>query len=127
MKKSLFAFILAAVLIISTGLVAAADLVDPLIVDIEGYGGTIGQYGGSMTVSGGTAGPKTFNPHRAAETSSSDVLGHVLKAWLHLIGRRTAPAAVGSRAGISDDETKSSSTCAVVYNGMTEPSLQRMT
>lgn len=107
MKKSLFAFILAAVLIISTGLVAAADLVDPLIVDIEGYGGTIGQYGGSMTVSGGTAGPKTFNPHRAAETSSSDVLGHVFEGLVTLDRETGQPQPQLARSWeISDDETE---------------------
>lgn len=107
MKRGLFAFILAVFLIGSTGLVSAVELVDPLIVDIEGYGGTIGRYGGSMTVSGGTAGPKTYNPHRAAETSSSDVLDHVFEGLVSLDRETGQPQPQLARSWeISEDETE---------------------
>lgn len=84
MKRLFFVLSLVAVLALSTGLISASELLDPLVVDIEGYGGTIGRYGGTMTVSGGSAGPKTFNPHRAAETSSTDVLNRVFEGLVNL-------------------------------------------
>ena len=74
MKRQIFIWTLLLALIVSAGVVGAVELIDPRVVDIEGdLNGTIGRYGGTMTVNGGAAGPKTFNPHRAAETSSTDI------------------------------------------------------
>lgn len=85
MKRQIFVWALLVALIVSAGVVSAVELVDPRVIDIEGdLGGTLGRYGGTMTVYGGASGPKTLNPHRAAETSSTDVTDKIFEGLVTL-------------------------------------------
>lgn len=85
MKRQIFVWTLLVALIVSAGVVSAIELQDPRIIDIEGdLNGTIGRYGGTMTVAAGASGPKTYNPHRAAETSSTDVTDRIFEGLVTL-------------------------------------------
>ncbi len=85
MKRQIFIWTLLVALIVGAGVVSAVELVDPRVLDLEGdLSGSIGQYGGTMTVAGGASGPKTFNPHRAAETSSTDVTNRIFEGLVEL-------------------------------------------
>lgn len=86
MKRQRLLFVLALVAALAfSANVSAVELLDPFVVDVENtYGDSIGRYGGTMTVSGGASGPKTLNPHRAAETSSTDVLNQVFEGLVTL-------------------------------------------
>lgn len=85
MKKQFFVWVLLVALIVSAGVASAVELLDPRVIDIEGdLSGTIGRYGGTMTIAGGASGPKTYNPHRAAETSSTDVTDRIFEGLVAL-------------------------------------------
>ena len=85
MKRKIFVLTLLVALIVSAGLASAVELKDPRILNIvDDLGGTIGKYGGTMTVAAGASGPKTFNPHRAAETSSTDVTDRIFEGLVTL-------------------------------------------
>src|SRR5690554_2491887 len=86
MKRQRLLFVLALVAALAfSANVSAVELLDPFVVDVENtYGDSIGRYGGTMTVRGGASGPKTLNPHRAAETSSTDVLDQVFEGLVTL-------------------------------------------
>lgn len=85
MKKQFFVWALLLTLVVSAGVVSATELLDPRVIDIEGdLNGTIGRYGGTMTIAGGASGPKTYNPHRAAETSSTDVTDRIFEGLVSL-------------------------------------------
>ena len=91
MKRKIFVLTLLVALIVSAGLASAVELKDPRILNIvDDLGGTIGKYGGTMTVAAGASGPKTFNPHRAAETSSTDVTDRIFEGLVTL-HRDTGP------------------------------------
>jgi len=65
--------------------VGAVELQDPEVVDVEEYyGDSIGQYGGTMTIYGGAEGPKSFNPHLAAETSTTDLTDILFEGLVRL-------------------------------------------
>ncbi|HHU61784.1 MAG TPA: ABC transporter substrate-binding protein [Natronincola sp.] len=85
MKKQFFIWTLLAVLLLSVSVASAVELLDPRLLDVANdLGDSVGRYGGTLTIYGGASGPKTFNPHRAAETSSTDVLGHVFEGLVEL-------------------------------------------
>ena len=85
MKRQIFVWTLLVALLLSAGVASAVELIDPRVLDLEGdLGGTIGKYGGTMTVAGGASGPKTYNPHRAAETSSTDVTDRIFEGLVSL-------------------------------------------
>ena len=85
MKRQFFVWTLLVALVVSAGVASAVELLDPRVLDIEGdLGGTIGRYGGTMTVAAGASGPKTYNPHRAAETSSTDVTDRIFEGLVSL-------------------------------------------
>lgn len=84
MKKTTFALVLV-LLLAFTGMASAVELQDPFVVDVSGYyGDSIGRYGGRLTVYGGAEGPKSFNPHLAAETSTTDVTDIVFEGLVTL-------------------------------------------
>lgn len=85
MKRSIFVWTLLLALILSVSAVSAIELIDPRVLDVAGdLGDSIGRYGGTLTVSAGASGPKTLNPHRAAETSSTDVTDRVFEGLVSL-------------------------------------------
>jgi len=85
MKRQIFVWTLLAALVLSVGVASAVELLDPRVLDLEGdLNGTTGRYGGTMTVAGGASGPKTYNPHRAAETSSTDVTDRIFEGLVTL-------------------------------------------
>lgn len=85
MKRQILICTLLVALVASTGITSAVELLDPRILDIENdLNGTIGRYGGTMTIVGGSEGPKTYNPHRARETSSTDVTDRIFEGLVVL-------------------------------------------
>lgn len=76
MKKFSFVFVL--VLVLALGGMASANLLDPEILPYSG------RFGGTLTINGGTEGPKSFNPHLAAETSTTDILNVVFEGLVRL-------------------------------------------
>lgn len=85
MKRSIFVWTLLAALVLSVSVASAVELIDPRILDVAGdLGDSIGRYGGTITISAGASGPKTLNPHRAAETSSTDVTGAIFEGLVSL-------------------------------------------
>ncbi|MCK9525445.1 MAG: ABC transporter substrate-binding protein, partial [Limnochordia bacterium] len=85
MKRRIFVWTLLVALLVGAGAASAVELLDPRILYIEGdLGGSIGNYGGTMTVAGGASGPKTYNPHRAVETSSTDVTDRIFEGLVTL-------------------------------------------
>ncbi len=85
MKRSIFVLTMLVVLALSVSVASAVELLDPRILDVEGdLGDSIGRYGGTLTISAGASGPKTLNPHRAAETSSTDVTGAIFEGLVSL-------------------------------------------
>jgi len=85
MKRHIFIWTLLLTLIIGAGVASAVELLDPRIINLaEEFGMEVGRYGGTMTVHGGASGPKTFNPHRAAETSSTDVTDRIFEGLVTL-------------------------------------------
>ena len=85
MKRRIFVLTLLVALLVSVGVASAVELLDPRVLDIEGdLGRSVGRYGGTMTVAGGASGPKTYNPHRAAETSSTDVTDRIFEGLVTL-------------------------------------------
>ena len=85
MKRSIFVLTMLVVLALSVSVASAVELLDPRILDVAGdLGDSIGRYGGTLTISAGASGPKTLNPHRAAETSSTDVTGAIFEGLVSL-------------------------------------------
>ncbi len=85
MKKRLFVLALVLTLVVGMGVARAVELLDPRELDVENWlGDSIGRYGGTMSVYAGVSGPKTLNPHRAAETSSTDVTGRIFEGLVTL-------------------------------------------
>ncbi len=85
MRKHVFIWTLLLALVVSAGVASAVELLDPRIINLaEEFGMEVGRYGGTMTVHGGASGPKTFNPHRAAETSSTDVTDRIFEGLVVL-------------------------------------------
>jgi len=84
MKRQIFVWTLLVALIASAGIASAVELLDPRFVDVLELGGSIGRYGGTMSLHAGKEGPKTLNPHRAAETSSTDVTGQIFEGLVTL-------------------------------------------
>lgn len=85
MKRQVFVWTLLLALVLGIGVASAVELLDPRVLDIEGdLGGRIGNHGGTMTVVGGASGPKTYNPHLAAETSSTDVTDRIFEGLVTL-------------------------------------------
>jgi peptide/nickel transport system substrate-binding protein len=85
MRKRVFIWTLLLALVVSAGVASAVELLDPRIINLaEEFGMEVGRYGGTMTVHGGASGPKTFNPHRAAETSSTDVTDRIFEGLVVL-------------------------------------------
>ena len=85
MKRRVLACTLLVALIISSGVASALELLDPRLLDTENeFGDSVGQYGGTLAYAAGTSGPKTFNPHQAEETSSTDVTDHIFEGLVVL-------------------------------------------
>ena len=56
MKRKIFVLTLLVALIVSAGLASAVELKDPYLNIVDDLGGTIGKYGGTMTVAAGASG-----------------------------------------------------------------------
>ena len=85
MKRKILVGALLVALSVSAGVASAVELLDPRLLDIENeFGDSIGQYGGTMAYAAGANGPKTFNPHQAAETSSTDVTDRIFEGLVVL-------------------------------------------
>lgn len=85
MRKRIFVWALLVALVVSVGVASAVELLDPRELDVENWlGDSIGRYGGTMSIHGGASGPKTLNPHRAAETSSTDVTSRIFEGLVAL-------------------------------------------
>ncbi|NLJ80821.1 MAG: ABC transporter substrate-binding protein [Firmicutes bacterium] len=84
MRRQIFMWTLLVTLVVGTGFAGAFELLDPREVDVLELGDSIGQYGGALSIHAGASGPKTLNPHRAAETSSTDVTSHIFEGLVAL-------------------------------------------
>ncbi len=107
MKNMRFVLAVALILMLTAG-AGAVELLDPEIVDVAGYyGESIGRYGGTLTVYGGASGPKSYNPHLAAETSTTDLTDQLFEGLVRL--DRNTGDVVGQLAReyeISEDGTE---------------------